>query len=151
MKQWVTYRWFFFSLFFSLTTIFFPFLSSHISGHLLSFPLNFSPHVLHIVHHRCSSLVKKPPPAQVRRTLLPDDLRGDDGPHWVPAGGSGTYTERCPRWNLALKSKADLVWPHTCTHLVACLVLGTARCGPASHGKAGFLPSGSSTRWKTNG
>ena len=141
----------FFPLFSSLTTISFPFLSSHISGHLLSFPLNFSPHVLHIVHHRCSSLVKKPPPAQVCCALLPDDLRGDDGPHWVPAGGSGTYPGRCPRGNLAFKFKADLVWTHTSTHLVACLVLGTVRCRPASHGKAGFLPSGSSTRWKTNG
>lgn len=60
-------------------------------------------------------------------------------------------TREGAQWNLAFKSKADLVWPHTCAHVVACLVLGTARCGPASHGKAGFLPSGSSTRWKTNG
>jgi len=37
---------------------------------------------------RCPSLAEEPPAAQVRRPLLADDVRGDDGPHRMPARGT---------------------------------------------------------------
>lgn len=39
---------------------------------------------------RCPSLAEEPPAAQVRRSLLADDVRGDDGPHRMPARGTST-------------------------------------------------------------
>lgn len=39
---------------------------------------------------RCPSLAEEPPAAQVCCPLLPDDLRGDDGPHRMPARGTST-------------------------------------------------------------
>lgn len=102
---------FLFFFFPSLTITFFPADSPHISCHLV--PGHFCLHLLHILHRRCSSLAQEPPPAQVRRAFLPDDLRGNDGPHRVPAGGSGM----CPSnlcWSPRLASPSSPPCPGNC-------------------------------------
>lgn len=65
------------------------------SGALLSLPLC----------SRCPSLAEEPPAAQVRRPLLPDDVRGDDGPHRMPARGTSMSHVT---WGGVTASKAPL-------------------------------------------